>query len=160
MNEITKNKILSANPSLEIANLREADLLDANLREADLRDADLRGANLRDADLRWADLRRTDLRGADLRGADLGDADLGGIRSDILLSVSQIGLEYRIINYNISDDRIYCGCWKGSIKEFEDRVEKVYGKVDRDYTEYNAAILYFRMISEYRKNAGIVKIAE
>lgn len=42
-----------------------------NLRGADLRCADLRGADLRYADLRSADLRSADLRYADLRGAGI-----------------------------------------------------------------------------------------
>ena len=52
--------------SLDVPNLRDADL-----SGADLSGADLSSANLSDANLSSADLRYTDLRDADLRGANL-----------------------------------------------------------------------------------------
>jgi uncharacterized protein YjbI with pentapeptide repeats len=48
----------------------------ANMREASLVDADLRGVSLRDVNLHHADLTRADLEGAQLLGAVLRHADV------------------------------------------------------------------------------------
>ena len=84
---------ITANTSLEGADLRRADLRCANLSGAILKGANLSGANLRganldgailegadfgSADLRWANLRKADLGGAILDGANLRGAILGG----------------------------------------------------------------------------------
>ncbi len=69
--------------SLQLENMRWADLQGANLSGADLSGADLsgadlEGANLSGADLSWADLSDATLRWADLSGARLDGAHLRG----------------------------------------------------------------------------------
>ena len=87
--------------NLSGADLSGADLRAADLRYADLRDADLTGAHLRGADLAGADLRRarlvgTDLRDTDLIGADLRYADLSlaFLTGATLINTNLIGIEY------------------------------------------------------------------
>ena len=136
---------------LGCANLRDADLGGANLGGADLRgaylrDADLGGANLGGADLGGANLRGADLRDAYLRGADLRDAylrdanlrDCGKIKSpsDILI-VGTIGSRngYTTIFHTDKGIFVQCGCFKGTLDEFEEKVKETHqgNKHERDY---------------------------
>ena len=128
------------------ADLRGADLGGADLGGAYLGGADLRGADLRGADLRGAYLGGADLRGAYLRGADLGGADLGGAdlgewgklqsSSDILV-VGSIGSRngYTTIFHTDKGVFVMCGCFKGTLDEFEAKVKETHkgNKHERDY---------------------------
>ena len=118
------------------ADLRGADLGGAYLRYADLRGADLRGAYLRYADLRGADLGGAYLRYADLRGADLGEWGKIQSPSDILI-VGTIGSRngYTTIFHTDKGLFVQCGCFKGTLDEFEAKVKETHqgNKHERDY---------------------------
>ena len=123
------------------ADLGGADLGGADLGDADLRGANLRGANLGGADLGDADLGDADLGDADLRGADLGGAYLGAwgkiqYSSDILI-VGAIGSrnDYTTIFHTDKGVFVQCGCFKGTLEEFEKKVKETHqgNKYERDY---------------------------
>ena len=137
----------------EGADLRGADLRGADLRGADLRGTDLRGTDLRGADLRGAGLRGTDLEGAYLGGAYLGGADLEGAYlegadlrgadlggwgklQDILI-IGPLGSRkaYTICYKTEKGIYVQCGCFKGTIDEFVEKVkQKHQGNThERDY---------------------------
>ena len=99
--------------NLQEANLWEANLQEANLQEADLWEADLRKANLWKANLQEADLREANLQEADLREANLQDAVWGGIHFPKTQN-------NRITNYY--KNRVFCGCFAGSLAEFKRQV--------------------------------------
>ena len=100
-----------------------------------------RGAYLGDANLRGAYL-----GGANLRGAYFGDANLGGANlgewgklscsSDVLV-VGYIGSRdgYTTIFHTDKGTYVQCGCFKGSIEEFETKVKQTHNgnKHERDY---------------------------
>ena len=143
----------------ERANLSYADLSYADLRGANLYGANLYSANLYGADLRGANLSRTDLCNADLSsanlyGADLSSANLYGANLPAtILQVGPIGSRKDYVVYNVSDDNIRCGCWKGgTLAEFEARVEEVYPSEKKDTlkfrNEYLAVIGYFKTVRE------------
>ena len=144
------------------AYLRCADLGGADLSGADLSDADLRGADLRDADLRGADLRGADLSGADLGGADLNGAYLRGADLDkTYYQVVRIGSRKGTTTYCVDDNNVLCGCWNiyrgGTLEEFKQRVEDVYGEGGnmpnaQYYAEYMAAIKFFESVKELGNN--------
>ena len=128
------------------ADLYRADLYGADLRGADLRGADLRCADLYRANLYGADLRGADLYGADLRGADLGGANLGGANfcdwgklqsSSDMLVVGVIGSRngYTTIFHTDKGIFVQCGCFKGTLEEFEKKVKETHqgNKHERDY---------------------------
>ena len=102
--------------------------------KADLREADLRGANLRGADLREADL-----SGADLRGADLPHK---------IVSVSCIGSSKRMTTFDTKNNIVWCGCFKGTIEEFEKRVEETHKSNAEHLKDYRAAIAFFKATKE------------
>ena len=108
-------------------------------------------AYLSEADLSYADLRGANLRGADLSNADLSEADL----DDYIVQVVRIGSRKGTTTYNATADTVLCGCWNnykgGTLAEFEQRVENVYGNDSKDaneqyYAEYMAAIAFFKNI--------------
>ncbi|GHV34529.1 hypothetical protein FACS1894187_05300 [Synergistales bacterium] len=149
--------------NLSEANLREADLSEADLSEAilyraDLREAILYRADLREADLYRADLYRADLRGANLRGADLREADLSGADLseangiDNLISVGLIGSAKRQTLYDMKNDIVFCGCFKGTLEELR---AKNAGRDNKIYeAEYVAAIEFFERIKEIWRGEG------
>ena len=95
-----------------------------------------RGADLCGADLGGAYLCGANLRGANLRGVYLGD--LGKIKSpsDILI-VGTIGSRdgYTTIFHTDKDIFVQCGCFKGTLDEFEEKVKETHqgNKHERDY---------------------------
>ena len=149
----------------ERANLGGANLGRANLRGADLRGADLRGANLGGTDLEWAnlrgaylddaDLRVANLRGANLGGADLGRANLRGanlggalLSSTDIYAIQNIGTRHDTTFYHVSTDLILCGCFSGTLEEFETKVKKTHSAGSVALARYTAAIAFFRAIKE------------
>ncbi len=72
-----------------------------------------------------------------------------------IVSVCGIGSHNRETKYYIDRDMIICGCFTGTLKEFKEKVTRVYGDSwpshKRYYAEYMAAIEFF---TECRKAAN------
>ena len=150
--------------NLRYANLCYADLRSANLRSANLRSADLRYANLRSANLRSADLDSADLRSADLDSADLDSADLryvdlryANLRSADLryanldkryIQISCIGSRKSMTTYCFDDDRVWCGCFAGTLKEFENKVKETHKDNKQYLSEYLGFIQYVNSLRD------------
>ena len=164
------------------AELCEADLCEADLCEADLCGANLYKANLERANLIGANLHRANLIGADLEGADLAEANLCGanlhkanldganlIGANLEGTTMPIGI-YQIVGpgscnrcttYDTINNQIICGCWddgKGNhLDSFIKRIEEVYGPYEEGchpiyYTEYMAAVNFFKAMKELKEN--------
>ena len=119
----------------------------ANLGWANLGWANLSWANLREADLRVANLGGANLGGANLRGANLGEADLGGAKTDKrYIKVSCIGSAKRTTTYCFEDDTVWCGCFKGSLQEFEAQVLKTHADNKQYLAEYVGFINYLKSL--------------
>ena len=105
--------------------------------------ADLRGANLRDANL----------RGADLRDADLGGAVLSGAKTDQrFIMIGCIGSRKAVTTYCFDSDHIWCGCWSGSLDDFETRVKNVHADNPQYLTEYIGVINYIKSLKNPSNN--------
>ena len=129
------------------ANLSSANLHSANLRSADLRSADLRSADLRYVDLSSADLRSANLSSANLSSANLRSADLRYAKTDKrYLQIGCIGSRKDMFIYCFDDDIVWCGCWKGTLKEFEERVKRTHKDNKQFLKEYVGAIKYIRSL--------------
>lgn len=134
------------------ADLRYADLNYADLRSADLNGVNLRYANLRNANLRYANLRYANLSGADLWYANLSDANLSDANLSYAkmnltyLSISGIGTAQRMTTYCLEENKIWCGCFVGTMEEFKQRVEQEYANehTEKYYKQYMIAIDYFK----------------
>jgi uncharacterized protein YjbI with pentapeptide repeats len=131
--------------NLSGANLSGANLSGADLRSANLSGANLSGANLSGADLSGANLRSADLRGAELRSANLSGANLSGANlSERYIQIACIGSENRMTTYRFVDDTIWCGCFKGTLEEFENRVKETHKNNPQYFREYLGFIAYIR----------------
>ncbi len=117
----------------------------------------LGGANLRDANLGGANL-----RGAYLGGAYLGGAYLGGAYH--LISFSGIGSARRNTSYWLEADKVWCGCFNGTLEEFRDQVEETHEENPQYLAEYRAGIAFLAAciaaIPEVEKEAGRKAYAE
>ena len=94
-------------------------------------------ANLRSADLRSADLRYADLRSANLSYADLDKR---------YISITRIGSSNRMTTYCFDDDIIWCGCFKGTLQEFEDKVNITHKDNELYLKQYLGAINYIKSL--------------
>jgi hypothetical protein len=142
---------IKSNSNLSSADLRFADLSFADLRSADLRFADLRSANLSSADLRSADLSFADLRSADLRFADLRFADLrfadlsfANLGSQHIFSFSGVGSARRSTNYWVEANEITCGCFRGTLKDFVEKIKETHANNPKHLSQYKAGVSFFR----------------
>ena len=126
----------------ENANLSDANLIGANLRGANLSYANLSYANLSYANLSDANLSDADLRGANLRGANLSYANL----SKRYIQISCIGSAKRMTTYCFDEDVIWCGCFKGSLQEFEVKVNETHKNNEMYLKEYLGAINYIKSL--------------
>ncbi len=119
----------------------------ANLSYADLSGADLSGADLSYADLSGADLSYADLSGANLSYANLSGADLSGANLDKrYIQISCIGSAKRMTTYCFDDNVIWCGCFKGSLQDFESKVNETHKNNERYLKEYLGAINYIKSL--------------
>ena len=108
-----------------------------NTRLKTLLEAIKSGANLRSADLRSADLHSADLWGANLWGADLDNR---------YIQVSCIGSAKRITTYCFEEDKIWCGCFTGTLGEFEAKVQETHKDNEVYLKEYLGFINYIKLI--------------
>ena len=137
---------------LSFADLSSANLRYANLSSADLSFADLRYANLSSADLSFADLSFADLSSANLRYANLSSADLSSANLSFAItdkkycSINCIGSVKRMTTYCFEDDIIWCGCFKGSLKEFTAKVKDTHANNPQYLKEYLNFIKYLKSI--------------
>ncbi len=81
-----------------------------------------------------------DLGGADLSGANLSGANL----SERYIQIACIGSENRMTTYRFVDDTIWCGCFKGTLEEFENRVKETHKNNPQYFREYLGFIAYIR----------------
>lgn len=143
------------------ADLHRANLSGANLNRTDLTEAVLHMTDLSDANLSMAILRRADLKKANIHETNLWMAYLEG--AELPIGVYQIvgpGSRNRCTTYDTINDQIVCGCWddkKGNhLDSFTLRIESIYGLNGEKpnsvyYTEYMAAINFFKAMKELNK---------
>ena len=114
---------------------KENNSIRSTLIEAAKINADLGGADLSGANLRSAELRSANLSGANLSGANL---------SERYIQIACIGSENRMTTYRFVDDTIWCGCFKGTLEEFENRVKETHKNNPQYFREYLGFIAYIR----------------
>ena len=127
------------NADLSEASLRYTNLYNANLSEVDLRYTNLNYADLRCADLSYAKLRYTNLSYANLTNTEFYLTDLYKAKGDFV-SVGNIGSRNDTTHYFYNIDRVICGCFDGTMEQFEEKVKKSYGEDEVEYKEYMIAI--------------------
>ena len=125
--EAVKNKISLYGASLDGASLDRASLI---------------GASLDRASLNGASLDRASLIGASLDGASL----IGASLDKRYISITRIGSSNRMTTYCFDDDIIWCGCFKGTLQEFEDKVNITHKDNELYLKQYLGAINYIKSL--------------
>lgn len=135
--------------NLRSADLRCADLSNANLSYADLTNVNLKYSNLTNSNLSNSDLSNSNLSNTDLRYANLTNSDLSKTKFYLtnlyktkgnFVGVENIGSRNDTTHYFYNDNRIICGCFNGTIKEFKNKVKETYEKNSKGYKQYMIAI--------------------
>ena len=98
-----------------------------------------------------ANLRCANLDGANLDGAKHNDKELWGIRPVLQLGCcGSIGRSTLVMFYaDKSEPMIYCGCFRGTIEEFEAKIHKRHGGTFHEY-EYMAMVDHIKAIRKYQ----------
>lgn len=135
---------------LEGAKLEGAKLKDANLECSDLEGSDLKFVNLGGTDFSFSNLRSADLEGADLEGADFYLTNLYKAKGDFV-GVENIGSRNDTTHYFYKINRVNCGCFDGTIEEFEEKVKNTYKSDDKEYKQYMIAIRTLKELAELEK---------
>lgn len=92
------------------------------------------------------------MRGTDLRNTNLNGANTTRVIGQTFFSIDNIGSRDSKTIYHVDTDTILCGCWRGTLEEFEKRVREVHG--DNKYgKQYAVAIETFRMLKEIKEDA-------
>lgn len=152
------NKVILCCADLRDADLRGVDLRGVDLRWVDFSGADLSGANLSESDLRGtnftgANIGRVNFRNANLREANLGDVSLitasnlngADLREANLGESKYVSCSFtghgecgRMLTAIKTPDDVtfFCGCFKGSLDELTDYIEK--GKEELKESRYVA----------------------
>lgn len=109
--------------NLNYANLYFSDLADDNLTDANLEGANLNYADFSNADLTYAylngaNLNYVDLTGANLNYADLSNANTANIQGLKVSSIDNIGTFRGKVTYIPKLDKVFAGCWEGSLERF------------------------------------------
>ena len=143
-----------SNSNFRGSNFRGSDLSGSDLRSSDLsgsdlRSSDLSNSNLRNSDLRDSDLRNSNLGNSNLSGSNLSDSDLSGSKTDKrYIQVACIGSEKRMTTYCFEDDKIWCGCFSGTLKEFEEQVKEKHKDNEQYLNEYMGFIEYINKLKK------------
>ena len=126
----------------ERANLAGAALTRANLAEANLAVANLAGAYLKGANLAGANL-----KGANLVRAYLAGANLAGAKNFTpFVEVGPIGSRNDMTRFTPGTGAVVCGCFRGTLDEFEAAVLKTHADGTEYRRQYLAAISMFRAL--------------
>ena len=115
-------------------------------------------ANLSGADLSGADLSGANLYGANLYGANLSGANLrniGGREVNTFLSVAGIGREGRQTLFWVEEDKVWCGCFTGTLAEFEAKIQDQHGD-NAHGQNYRDAVTFFNSVVS--RLAPVVKV--
>ena len=131
------------------ADLYHANLNHANFYEADLKDANLYGADLYHAIFYKADLYHANLNHVILTNAKFYLTNLYKAEGDFV-SVSNIGSRNDTTHYFYKDNRVICGCFSGTMEEFEEKVRKSYGEDKKEYKQYMATIRILKELAELK----------
>ena len=95
---------------------------------------------------------RANLRSANLRFADLSSANLRSANLDNkYIQIACIGSRKDMTTYNFTQDIIWCGCFKGTLKEFEAKVNKTHKEDLINLTEYLGFIKYIKSLKKLYK---------
>ena len=140
------------NVDLRCANLRNVDLRCANLTNSNLSCANLKYSNLTNSNLSNSDLRYANLRYANLTNSDLSKTkfyltNLYKTKGDFV-GVENIGSRNDTTHYFYNDNRIICGFFDGTMKEFEDKVKETYEENSKEYKQYIIAIDTLKKLAE------------
>jgi hypothetical protein len=140
--EWLKDNLKGKRANLNWANLSSADLCSANLSSANLCWANLSSADLSSANLSSANLCSANLCSANLSSANLSGANL----REKIISISRIGSRKDMTHYNYDKDIVFCGCWKGTLEEFEKRIKEAHKDNPQYLKEYTQAIKFFKSL--------------
>ena len=130
------------------ADLSEANLIRANLSGAWINGANLTGADLNEANLIGVNLNEANLSGANLNGSDLSGANLFNIKGINIFYIGGIGSEKRITYYIPKQNYICCGCFHGTMEEFEQKINETHKTDSLHRQQYERVVKYLKEQAE------------
>jgi hypothetical protein len=134
----TLEKAIISGANLSWVNLSGANISGVNLSNSNLYRANLYGVNLSNSNLYKANLSSANLSNANISWAELNDKKI--------ISISRIGSRNGMTVYDFDNDIIWCGCFKGSLDDFENRVNETHKNNTQYLKEYLGFINYLKSL--------------
>lgn len=147
---------------LKYTNLENTNLSYVNLMYTDLSHSNLSYVNLRKSDLNYSYLINTNLKYTDLTYSNLSFSNLNNANlkytkfyltnlykaKGSFVSVGNIGSRNDATHYFYKINRVICGCFNGTMEEFEDKVKETYTNDTKEYKQYIIAIRTLKELAE------------
>ena len=124
----------------------------AKLSRENLNHADLRYTNLNYADLTYSNLSFSNLNNANLRYTKFYLTNLYKAKGSFV-SLGNIGYRNDTTHYLYNIDKVVCGCFDGTMEEFENKVKDTYEEDVKEYKEYMVAIRTLKELAELNKQS-------
>ena len=130
--------------------LSKLDMRGSDMKGSDMSWSDMRGSNMRGSDMSWSNMSWSNMSGSNMSGSDMSGSDISEcnlslcITDDKYISISGIGSEKRMSIFNSTKNIIWCGCFKGNLKEFENKVKLTHKDNKQYLKEYLDVIQYFK----------------
>ena len=132
--------------------IRKANMSKANMSGANMSWADMSGADMSWADMSWANMSGANMSGANMSKANMSKANMSGANmsgadmSKKYISITRIGSRKGMTTYCFDDDIIWCGCFRGTLEEFEKQVKETHKDNPQFLKEYLGFIKYLKDI--------------
>lgn len=99
--------------------LENITLINKNLEEASFRGCIFKHCRIEDNNFEYADLASTlFLEDCEISGNVFTEAHITNLEGIELYSVDNIGTYWGKATYNVTEDTVFAGCWKGSLEDF------------------------------------------
>lgn len=99
--------------------LENVTLINKDLEEASFRGCIFKHCRIEDNNFEYADFSSTlFLDDCEISGNDFTEAHITNLEGIELYSVDNIGTYWGKATYNVIEDTVFAGCWKGSLEDF------------------------------------------
>lgn len=155
-NKIRKNKLdLSSinfyNLKIKM-NLKHFNFSGSDFRGSYFSGSNFSGSNFSGSDFRDSNFRDSNFSGSYFRRSNFSDSDFSHVKGIKVISICGIGSEKRKTLYFWKMDKIFCGCFSGTLKQFKIQISETYKEDDFYYKQYQIAVEYFEKQLELFKS--------
>ena len=130
-------RIIARNLHIKI-DFRGSNFNYSNFRGSNFRGSDFRGSDFSDSNFSDSNFSDSDFRGSDLSEINMSNCILH--KNTLFLDFAGIGSEKRrtiiLFKKGYHTAKVFCGCFKGNLREFEKQIRETYETTDLKHKQY------------------------